>query len=136
MKDVRTILAHAFSTLMSVSKDHDLKADKLDENALEALCSDLAELSELTREALRRALGHRVITLYAIGKETAPGEYEGFTIGPCETRDEVLGFDVFEAGDCLVQIVTSGGIVNYVTEAIWLDGLWEPTGEELKAGTA
>lgn len=136
MKDVRVILGQAFGALTDIAKNHDLKSDKLDENALDTLCSDIVALEELVGEALRRAIGHQVVTLYAIGKETAPGEYEGFTVGPCATREEVLGFDVFEAGDCLVQIVTSGGIVNYVTEAIWLDGLWEPTGEELKAGTA
>ncbi len=136
MRDVRIILGQSFEALTAIAKDYDLKSIKLDEDALDALCSDLAKLGELVGEATRRAAGHRVVTLYAIGKETAPGEYAGFTMGPLETREEMLSFGNLEEGDCLVKIVTSGGIVNYVTEAIWLDGGWNETGDELKAGTA
>lgn len=130
MKDVRTILAHAFSALMAISKDHDLKADKLGEDELNALVSDLAKLEELVSEAKRRAAGHVVTTLYAIGKETAPGEYAGFTHGPVEDRAEMEGVEVVEDGDCLVRIQTGGGVVNYLTEHIFLDGVWNATEDE------
>lgn len=136
MKDVRIILGQAFEALTSIAKDHDLKSDQLGDDDLNALCSDIAKLSELVEESLVRAVGHRVVTLYAIGKETAPGEYDGFTSGPVENRDDLTAFGNLEAGDCIVRIVTSGGIVNYVTEAIWLDDEWNETGDELKAGTA
>jgi hypothetical protein len=135
MKDVRIILGQAFDALTAIAKDHDLKSEKLDDEALDALVSDLAKLEELATEALGRAVGHKVITLYAIGKETAPGEYAGFTSGPVENRDDLSAFGNLEAGDCIVRIVSSGGIVNYVTEAIWLDEEWNETGDELKANT-
>ena len=136
MKDVRIILGQAFAALTAIATDYDLKSDKLDEDDLNALCSDIAEVEKLTGEALRRAIGHKVVTLYAIGKETSPGEYAGFTHGPVEDREVMEGVADVEDGDCLVRIVTSGGIVNYVTEHIYLDGAWNETGDELKAGTA
>jgi hypothetical protein len=139
MKDVRTILAHAFNALMDISKDHDLKADKLDENELNALLSDLAKLSELTEEAKRRAAGYIEITLYAIGKETAPGEYSGFTHGPNPSQEALLEYvatDGLEDGDALVKSVQVGGVINHVTLAIWLDDKWNETGDEPKEATA
>jgi hypothetical protein len=136
MKDVRIILGQAFEALTSIAKDHDLKSEQLNDDDLNALCSDIAKLSELVEESLVRAVGHRVVTLYAIGKETSPGEYAGFTHGPTEVREEMEGVAGIEDGDCLVKIVTSGGIVNYVTEHIFLDGAWNETGDELKAGAA
>jgi hypothetical protein len=135
MKDVRTILAHAFNALMDISKDHDLKADKLGEDELNALLSDLAKLSELTEEAKRRAAGYIEITLYAIGKETAPGEYSGFTNGPVPERKQMFDCFGLEDGDALVRMVTVGGVTNCVTEAIWLDDKWNETGDELKEAT-
>jgi hypothetical protein len=121
--------------LTDIANDHDLKSDKLDDDQLNALISDIAKLEELTGEAMRRAIGHRVVTLYAIGKETSPGEYEGFTHGPVEEKNELKEV-VAEDGDCLVKIVTSGSVVNYVTEHIFLDGEWNETGDELKSGVA
>jgi hypothetical protein len=139
MQDVRTILAKSFEALMAISKDHDLKVDNHDDAALNALLDDLSKLNELTGEAMRRAAGHIEVTLYAIGKELAPGEYSGFTHGPSQTavfRDqpgEELGL---EDGDCLVKIIQTGGVVNHVTEAIWMDDQWNETGDELKEMTA
>ena len=136
MKDVRIILSKAFGALTAIATDHDLKSTKLDEDALNALCIDLANLEELVGEATRRAAGHRVVTLYAIGKETAPGEYAGFTHGPTIDRDELKNVGNLEDGDCLVRMVSVGGMHDNITEAIWLDNEWNETGDELKAGTA
>lgn len=135
MKDVRTILAHSFDALVGISKDHDLKADKLSENELNALISDLHKLNELVGEAIRRSTGHIEVTLYMIGKETAPGEYAGFTHGPKLSKDELLGYvseNTLEDGDALVKSVQVGGVLNHVTLAIWLDDKWNETGDELK----
>jgi hypothetical protein len=136
MKDVRIILAQTFGALMDISKDHDLKADKLGEDELNALLSDLAKLNELTEEAKRRAAGHIEVTLYAIGKETAPGEYSGFTNGPVPEYEQMEQCFGLEDGDALVKIVQVGGVVNYVTLAIWLDDKWNETGDEPKEATA
>jgi len=136
MKDVRIILGKTFEALMAISKDHNLKATTLPNDELNALRSDLAKLNELVVEASVRAEGHQVITLYAIGKESAPGEYDGFTHGPTPDRDELKNVGSLEDGDCLVRMVSVGGIQNNVTEAIWLDDEWNETGDELKAGTA
>lgn len=137
MKDVRTILAHTFTTLMDISKEHDLKADKLPDEELGTLINTLGHLEELVQEAGRRVAGYITITLYAIGKESAPGEYAGFTHGPTPDRNEMFSFgSSLEDGDCLVKMITVGGITNYVTEAIWLDDEWNETGDELKEGTA
>lgn len=135
MKDVRTILAHSFDALVDISKDHDLKAEKLSEDKLNALISDLSKLNELTGEAMRRAAGHVEVILYMIGKETAPGEYDGFIHGPNLSKDDLLDYvseNALEDGDALVKSVQAGGVLNFVTLAIWLDDKWNETGDELK----
>ena len=141
MKDVRIILGQAFEALTAIAKDHNLKSDKLDDDALNALLSDLAKLNELTEEAKRRAAGHIEVTLYMIGKETAPGEYAGFTHGPNPSKEDLLSGGVehtvqLEDGDALVKSVQVGGVLNHVTLAIWLDNQWNETGDELKEVTA
>jgi hypothetical protein len=131
MKDVQIILAHVFDALMDISKDFDLKSDTLGNDELCVLRSDIAKLEELVAEAGNRAAGHQVTTLYAIGKETAPGEYAGFTHGPHPDRNEMakLGSSL-DDGDALVRIMTSVHVVNYVSEQIWFENQWNETGDE------
>ena len=136
MKDVRKVLGLAFKKLVAISDEYDLKADSLPQENIENLCLAIKEIEDTIHEAALRAAGHVAVTVYAIGKESAPGEYEGFTHGPVPQRELMEGVSGLEDGDCLVRIVQQHGVANHVTEQIWLDGVWNETGDELKAISA
>lgn len=148
MKDVKATLALAWIAaqaviegLKEIAATNDFTSEaKLDNEVIEASICQIADLEEQLSEAKLRLAGWLVTTAYAIGKETAPGEYSGFTHGPIEDRNELTKtvdyIGTLEDGDAFVRIVTGGGVVNYVTEAIWLDGKWNETGDELKEASA
>lgn len=138
MKDVKATLAIVWVGAQSVTEGlreiaatHDFTLDAVIENdVLEETVAQLADLEEQIAEAKRRVAGHITTTVYAIGKETAPGEYAGFTHGPVEDRDDLMTTGNLEDGDALVRIQTGGGVVNYLTEYIWLEDEWNATGDE------
>lgn len=136
MKDVRATLANAFQHLHEIATGFDLKADTLPQEQIEDLVLSIKNVQDELHEAALRAAGYVTLELYAIGKETAPGEYAGFTNGPVPQRELMAALDNLENGDALVRIVHKNGVINHVTEAIWLDGEWNETGDELKEITA
>jgi hypothetical protein len=144
MNDVKATLALAWEagqkgieSLREIAATHDFKLDVvLDNDTVEDLVVKLGDLEDQIREAKLRVAGHLVLTSYAIGKETAPGEYAGFTHGPVEGRDDLMSYGDLEDGDALVRIQTGGGVVNYLTEYIWLDDQWNATEDEPKEAVA
>lgn len=132
MKDVRAQLAVAFQHLHEIATGFDLKSESLPQDQIEDLVLAIKSVEDDLHEAALRAAGYVTVELYAIGKESAPGEYEGFTNGPVPQRELMeQATDQLEDGDCLVRIVQQNNVINHVTEAIWLDGVWNETGDTL-----
>lgn len=141
MDEVRKTLALAFSKLTEIATTHNeaLKSGEMEQEQLELLILEITETESTLHEAALRAAGYMTEVLYAIGKETAPGEYAGFTHGPVPQRElmvEVGTSGFADDGDALVRIETKGGVINHVSEMIWLDGEWHDTDDELKEATA
>jgi hypothetical protein len=138
MKDVKATLAlaweasqKAIESLREIAATHDFTLETVLANeTIEDLVNSLADLEDQVREAKLRVAGHLVLTSYAIGKETAPGEYAGFTHGPVQDRDDLTNLGGLEDGDALVRIQSGGGVVNYLTEYIWLDEKWNATEDD------
>ncbi len=136
MKNAKRELKKAFDQLVKISKDHNLKAVDPESEAAQALLDDLLDLESTIQAAQKEAARHITTTLYAIGVETAPGEYAGFHYGPVADRQKMLDAplfpDIFAIAheNVLVRIEQKGTVVTHVTEAIFLDGEWNDTGDE------
>lgn len=136
MNDVRKILALGFEKLNAIASEYNLKGESLPQEKIEDLCLAITDVESTLHEAALRTAGYVTVNLYAIGKESAPGEYLSFTHGPVPQRELMEEITGLEDGDCLVRMSTTQGVTNNVTLSVWMDDKWEETGDEEKEATA
>lgn len=122
MNDVRTVLAQAWNKLHAVGKTFNLK-ETLNGAGLDALITELDDIEKLVQEAKSRACGYMTDVVYAIAKETAPGEYSALTHGPHPSMDAMLECSP-EDGEILVRITMQEGAPQYEELKGYLDGEW------------
>lgn len=122
MNDVRTVLAQAWNELHTLGKAYNLKAG-LNTTSLDEFIAKLDSIEKLVHEAKNRACGYLTDEVYAIAKETAPGEYTAFTHGPHPSLDAMLACTP-DDGEILVKITMKEGQPHYEELKGYLDGQW------------
>lgn len=122
MDDVRKKLADAWRKLHMIGETYKLK-DGLNPSGLDSLLIELDEFERMIHEAKKLAAGYQTKVMYAIAKETTPGEYTTFTHGPHSDVNAMLASSP-DDGAILVRIEMKGGEPHYEELKGYLDGEW------------